>query len=1324
MKADMKKYLWMIPLCFGLLAVKSGAQSFHLLSKAGSADLERLFAHPSAEAKPWVFWFWMNGNITSNGITADLEAMSRIGIGGAVMMGVDFDAPAGTADFNSPLWRGLYAHTADEARRLGIRLSLHQCDGYATAGGPWIAPDRSMKLLVWTAREIEGPLSGPIQLEKPLTKESFYEEVSVTAVPLPAKTVLPAVTATVDGTNAPALVDGDLKNGTNTGSQIELRFAAPRTVSALVFHLPRFDYGADMPSTVEVSADGSTFSEVSAFDLNVNTSQRDQDTLTVSFPAAEVRAVRILTSKPRPTPLGEIEALAEPRVNLWEIKSGYARDTVHGGETKWLDAAPVPPDLAGIATNQILDLSSRLAPDGTLDWTAPAGRWLILRAGMTCTAKTVTRGTAAGLGLEADKMSSEDIRFHFDSFAKGLIAGNNAVPGYPVYSVHADSWEAGIQTWSAAFRQEFETRRGYSMTPWMPVLLSGLVIGSAEESERFLRDVRRTMSDLIRDNYFGALRQVSHENGTLFQSEAIGRQMFMFNPIDYSAMTDIAMGEFWMPKNVRVDCRIAASVAHIYNRPIAAAEAYTEGTGNFQDDPFSLKTLGDQAFCTGINRFVFHRYAMQPWTGIAPGMTYVQYGINFERTQTWWENGGKAWVEYITRCQSLLQSGLFAADVIHYIGDDAPNYLGHRDELWSPVPDGYDYDGCNLEILKQLAADGSGNLVLPSGMRYRVLLLPNRDHMTLEALQKIEELVTAGATVVGPKPLRTPGWKDWNQNDTALREIAGRLWGGIDGQTVTENRYGSGRVVYGTSLAGVLAGIAPPDFDYSANSQNTVLRYIHRRTDTAEFYFVASADSNSVNAVTRFRVTGKAPELWNPATGETVKPAVYREVNGVTELPVHFDPAGSVFVVFRDPADAQALVSVSRDGQDVFPVVQGTNEVLVTAANNADVTNNFTMALWLNPGEGVTLPAESDAGTEGLGGNNCAVYPAPGHEIYTASDAGAGISAGTNGIVVLTHGATLFAPVLVYSGPVTNWTHVAVVFNNKTPQLYLNGTPVKSGLVSARTVHPSMGVVHGRTVPVFTGQTTGWVQRAGVMDAGAIAAAMSRTLPNALKPAVPEIVFNGTALSTRSGSAGSYQARTASGQNVELTVSGSVQSTLTGPWTVAFPPGKQAPASITLPALVSWTESADDGVKYFSGTAAYSKTFDFQISDPSARIILDLGQVKNIAEVSLNGTNFGTLWKPPFTVDVTAAVRAGTNQLEIKVTNLWPNRLIGDEKLHPDPSLNYSAEGLIQSIPDWVNAGGTSPAGRTTFLLWRHYNGTEPLLTSGLLGPVTLTEVN
>lgn len=1234
---------------------------------SGALTLTERFIHPPAEAKPWVYWFWMNGNVTKEGITADLEAMNRIGIGGVLIMNVGLRTPHGPHDFNTQGWRDHYKFAADECVRLGMQMALHPLDGWATSGGQWISPEQSIKMLVWNVTDVEGPDNEPVILTQPLTKEGIYEDLAILALPLEKDAVLMPARVFVNGKEDDTLFDGDLKGGLKGDLEILAEFDEPVPLSTVVFPRDsRWDYGltvhADVPTTVEVSEDGMVFEKVSETDYNVSIDNGDNFSFTISFPQRMVKAVRVRMNNARNLDIVEMEFRSRPQVHLWEIKSSLAREREHGGETPWIDSAPWPELIEGVDVDRIVNLTDRLGDDSTLDWEIPKGHWRIFRIGKTSSGKHVAPGTHAGAGLEADKMDGDSIRHHWNSFGKKMVDEINKEPGVPIWSVHTDSWESYLHTWSSRFQEEFEKRRGYSIIPYLPVLCGGTIIGNAEESERFLWDYRRTCADLIAENYYGLMRKLANEAGLKFQSEAAGRQMFMYDPLNYAANTDMYVGEFWMGPDLRVDCRVAASTAHTYGRPLAAAEAFTSGNGGFLDDPFALKTLGDRAFCTGINRFIIHRYCMQPFNHVEPGMTFGPWGINFDRTQTWWENGAKAWCEYLARCQSLLQTGTFVADVIYYIGHDAPNYLGHRHEIWNPIPPGYDYDGCNLEILKKLQVEVDGTLSLPSGMRYRVLLLPNREHMTLDAAHEVERLVNAGATVVGTRPVRTPGLKDWKERDAQLQQIVARYW----------------HKVLDEPLEAILNGIAPPDFGYDA-PENITLNYIHRRTQDADIYFVANANASMpADSVLRFRVADRQPELWDPATGTMEKVNVWRQQDGITEVPVHFDPAGSWFVVFREAAQPPSSLDPA-----LFALSHGDDLV------EADASEHFTMALWLKSSAPLKMPPSGSPGVPMMG-QNYAIYPAPGHEVWTGRDVGLGISAGKDGLIIIAHGARYFASPIIHNVDLSDWTHVAVTAQDGNVTLYIDGETAARAIVPGRTLHGSIGVKHSRNRTTFDGKTEALFQRAQTLSREEIADLMEKTAPREL-----------------------------SDDEIDLS----------GQWTVLFPPNRQAPAQIELPELMSWTQHTDDGVKYFSGTATYQKTFSApkEFAGRAKEVFLNLGEVENIAEVRLNGSDLGTLWKPPFRVNVTDALVEGDNTLEVKVTNLWPNRLIGDEKLHPDPGLDYhprgpawSAGGPLRKIPEWVRNGEPSPAGRTTWLLWRFYGGDETLLPSGLLGPVRL----
>jgi hypothetical protein len=550
---------------------------------------------------------------------------------------------------------------------------------------------------------------------------------------------------------------------------------------------------------------------------------------------------------------------------------------------------------------------------------------------------------------------------------------------------------------------------------------------------------------------------------------------------------DVPMGEFWTPlpgqsdtPEHATDVREAASAAHIYGKRIAATESFTSmpfipGWGQ---SPFYLKPLGDRYLAMGVNRIIFHTSDHQPFVDDAhkPGITLWMFGQHYTRNITWAEQA-VAWNTYLARCSYLLQQGLYAGDVAYFYGEGAPVTVPFWKEVNPAPPAGYSYDYMNADVLMNRVSVKDGRLVLPDGMSYRLLVLPQDvDQLTLPVLRKVRDLVAAGATVLAPRPVKSPSLAGYPAADREVQNLAIEVWGAVDGKTVTEHDYGKGKVYWGKTVQEVLqAGTTAPDFEYNRPKIDTELVWIHRQAGGVDLYFVANQKERTEDIEASFRVDGRQAELWHPDTG-SIEPAEYKIDNGRTTVPLHLDPDGSLFVVFREKASAPSR----------------------------------------------TLPH-----------------------------------------------------------------------------------PVSSELAAIR-----------------------------------------------------------------------------------------------GPWQVNFPPNWGAPPEIHLEKLISWTASSDDGVKYFSGTATYSKDVEAPQDwfRPGAKVLLDLGKVKEIAEVSVNGKPIGgTLWKPPFQADVTEALKPGTNRIEIKVTNLWPNRIIGDQQ----PSMQK----------------------KYTFTDYRPYTKDSPLLESGLLGPVMISSV-
>ncbi len=436
---------------------------------------------------------------------------------------------------------------------------------------------------------------------------------------------------------------------------------------------------------------------------------------------------------------------------------------------------------------------------------------------------------------------------------------------------------------------------------------------SPEISERFLFDVRRTISDLFADNYYGHFKELCDAHNL---NASIEPYTGPYESLQQGAAAEIPMGEFWVGgNNIDFSVKLASSVGHIYGRDVIGAESFTAypgAHGRWQDDPYAIKSLGDQVFCLGVNRYIFHRFAMQPWTNRWPGMTMGQWGTHFDRTSTWWEQG-RAWLQYVARSQFLLQRGRFVADAAYFCGENSPAQMRVGDPA---LPAGYDFDAIGADALKDATVEDH-QLVLKSGMRYRVLILPPGDrNISPPLLKKIRALVADGLALVGPPPQHAPGLENYPQCDEDVKAVATEVWGNCDGKTVTSHEYKHGRVYWGESMENVFASLAAkPDFEFTGVSAPK-LSYIHRTDGEAEIYFVSNQRDRFDASDCTFRVAGKMPELWHADTGVMEPAPVWREENGRTIVPLQFDPSGSVFVVFRKPAGQNHAITVSTEVDD------------------------------------------------------------------------------------------------------------------------------------------------------------------------------------------------------------------------------------------------------------------------------------------------------------------------------------------------------------------------------------------------------------------------
>jgi hypothetical protein len=1078
------------------------------------------FEDPPMSARPRVWWHWMNGNVTKEGIAKDLEWMQRVGIGGLQ----NFDANLITPQivekrlvYMTPEWKEAFRFAARKADELGLELAIAASPGWSETGGPWVKPEDGMKKLVWSETVIEGgkrfsgkltappSITGPFQdvaVEgelaallsgvKKTEPPVYYADIAVLAFPVADADPLAVPRAITIGDKpleADALTDDDFATGVEVarGSPdqppvVTLEYDKPQTVRSASLFVPN---AATLPPRLEASVDGTNWFQVTDMVLTtvpttVSFAPVTASSFRVVLPPNASGIADLLTPAPgvdlslfstllAPKPtfrIADLRLFPEAKVNQFEAKAGFTLVPDYYA----LDAQ-AGPEVAGIDPSQVIDLTSRLKPDGTLEWTAPKGTWRVLRLGWSLTGKTNHPATAEATGLEVDKYDGEAVRAYLEHYIDMYrdAAGSDLVGRNGVRAILTDSIEVGASNWTPGLIERFKRLCGYDPTPYLPAL-TGVIVGSRTRSNAFLYDFRRTLADLVANEHYGTVAKVAHENGLKVYGEALeGGRPSLGDDIDMRRFADYPMAALWTfpreggPRTVyRADMKGAASVANLYGQNVVAAESMTSAVQPWAHAPSDLRRMIDLEFAHGINRPVIHTSVHQPVDDKQPGLSLMIFGQFFNRHETWAEMA-RPWIYYIARNSYMLQQGRNVADVAYFYGEEAPLVAQAIDRYLPDVPTAYAYDFVNPHALLDVLKVDGGKLAAPSGASYRVLYLGGTSHkMTLPVLRRIAELAESGATIVGQAPTGSPSLSDDFAECAAL---VNKLW---SGQPVTET--GRGRVIAGGDVEAALARIGvAPDFTYAKPQADSEVLFVHRRLDNGDVYFVNNRRNRAEKIEARFRVTGRAPEIWRADTG-SAEPVSFRVEGEHTVVPLEMAAEDSFFVVFRKPATAQSAT--------------------------------------------VTKPA--------------------------------------------------YAPV----------------------------------------------------------------------------------------------------------------------------------GELMGPWDVAFQKGRGAPAAIKLTSLESLSEHADAGVKYFSGISTYTKSFTLPKGVKSGgTVLLDLGQVGDLAEVKVNGRSVGTVWHAPYRIDIGQAVKRGANTLEVKVANLWVNRLIGDAQ---------------------------PGAEKVTFTTIPTYQASAPLRPSGLIGPVRL----
>lgn len=884
--------------------------------------LEQGFANPTSVSRPFTWWHWMAGAVTKDGIIKDLQEMKKVGISGVQQFDVSVGMPIGPVKYLSDEWVELTKTAVDEANRLGLDYCIHNCAGWSSSGGPWITPELSMKQVVWSETQVPGSKIIHQKLGMPFSRNGFYKDITVLAFPSPKGTNIkmkdydPRITYGENNVEVSQLMDEDIESSIEldiptTGKPpvyLQVTFDQPFRARGMTILTSRRLGGS---GEIQVSDDGSLFRVIRTFNFFNDWSLLPQ----ISFPfnETEARYYRIVFDKlygRDGTGLSEIELQQDYRLEDWSAKADFSRGFLPG-----MNFEKKLPKSFCIPKENIMDISDHVDEDGNLNWKAPEGHWTILRFGYTTTGSTNHPAAEEGLGLECDKMDKEAVQVHFKHVVGKFLEEVKPLATNIKLSTLIDSWEVWSQNWTLKMMDEFKNRKGYDLKMWLPVL-TGRVVNSLEESERFLWDWRNVIDNLFQENYFGYFSELAHQNGIDLYIEPYGSGPF--DNMGAGSKADVPMGEFWVGSKNTFRTKQAASIGHIYGQNIIANESFT---ANFEQSrwdnyPYALKALGDIHFCEGMNKIIFHEYVHQPNLTVKPGMNLFRWGTHFGWTNTWWDES-TAWIDYLSRCQYLLQQGKFNADFCYFYGESSPN--GIRPDIINPsLPEGYDYDICNADAIKTRMEVKDGKIVLPDGMNYRFLVLPHDDrYMTLELLRKIQKLVSAGAVVIGPKPLASPSLKDFTDT-VEVHQVINEVWGNCDGVTVLEHHYGKGKVYWGKLFKDILYEERMiPDFQCVSTSVggNSEINYIHRSVGDTDIYFIANAQPESEILKCSFRMSNKIPELWYPDNGKIKKATVYQIKNGWVELPLKLDPSGSVFVVFRPLKEEEHLVNVFYNGE-------------------------------------------------------------------------------------------------------------------------------------------------------------------------------------------------------------------------------------------------------------------------------------------------------------------------------------------------------------------------------------------------------------------------